>query len=83
MIGPAIAGMVSASVGAGWAFLLNGASFGASALQLQLRLWMLLIQRVRIAVNSSFCSTAAKHANSSSYVLFLLLSEQENSPVVG
>src|SRR5579871_2601223 len=29
MIGPAVSGMVIAAVGTGWAFLINGASFGA------------------------------------------------------
>ncbi len=34
MVGPAVAGMVIASVGTGWAFLLNGASFFAVLLSL-------------------------------------------------
>jgi MFS family permease len=34
MIGPAVAGLLIASVGTGWAFLLNGASFGAVLLSL-------------------------------------------------
>jgi MFS family permease len=34
MIGPAIAGLVIASVGTGWAFLMNGASFGAVLISL-------------------------------------------------
>ena len=36
MIGPAVAGLVIASVGAGWAFLINGASFAAVLLSLRL-----------------------------------------------
>lgn len=36
MIGPAVAGFVIASVGTGWAFLINGASFGAVLLSLSL-----------------------------------------------
>jgi MFS family permease len=34
MVGPALAGLVIAKVGIGWAFLLNGASFGAVLLSL-------------------------------------------------
>jgi len=34
MVGPAIAGLLIAAVGTGWAFLLNGASFGAVLLSL-------------------------------------------------
>jgi MFS family permease len=36
MIGPAVAGLVIASIGSGWAFLINGASFFAVLLSLRL-----------------------------------------------
>lgn len=36
MIGPAVAGLVIAKVGTGWAFLLNGVSFGAVLLSMSL-----------------------------------------------
>jgi len=36
MVGPAVAGIVIASVGTGWAFLINGASFGAVLISLMM-----------------------------------------------
>jgi MFS family permease len=43
MIGPAVAGLVIATVGTGWAFLLNGLSFGAVLLSM----YLLRIQELR------------------------------------
>jgi len=36
MIGPAVAGLVIAKIGTGWAFLVNGLSFGAVLLSMYL-----------------------------------------------
>jgi MFS family permease len=49
MIGPAVAGLVIAGVGTGWAFLLNGLSFGAVLLSMLL----LRVQELRTSARAS------------------------------
>jgi MFS family permease len=49
MIGPAVAGLVIAKVGNGWAFLLNGLSFGAVLLSMAL----LRVRELRTSVRAS------------------------------
>ncbi len=49
MIGPAVAGLVIAKIGTGWAFLLNGLSFGAVLLSMVL----LRVQQLRINARAS------------------------------
>lgn len=49
MIGPAVAGLIIAKIGTGWAFLLNGLSFGAVLLSMAL----LRIQELRTNVRAS------------------------------
>jgi MFS family permease len=49
MIGPAVAGLVIAKIGTGWAFLLNGLSFGAVLLSMAL----LRIQELRTSARAS------------------------------
>jgi MFS family permease len=49
MIGPAIAGLVIAKIGTGWAFLLNGLSFGAVLLSM----YLLRIQELRTNARAS------------------------------
>ena len=52
MIGPAVAGVVIAKIGTGWAFLLNGLSFGAVLLSMSL----LRVQELRINARASRAS---------------------------
>jgi MFS family permease len=49
MIGPAVAGLVIAKVGTGWAFLLNGLSFGAVLLSM----YLLRVQELRTSARAS------------------------------
>ena len=49
MIGPAVAGLVIAKTGTGWAFLLNGLSFGAVLLSM----YMLRVQELRTNARAS------------------------------
>lgn len=49
MIGPAVAGLCIAKIGTGWAFLLNGLSFGAVLLSMVL----LRVQHLRISARAS------------------------------
>ena len=49
MIGPAVAGLVIAKIGTGWAFLLNGLSFGAVLLSL----YLLRVQELRTNARAS------------------------------
>jgi MFS family permease len=49
MIGPAVAGLVIARIGTGWAFLLNGLSFGAVLLSM----YLLRVQELRINARAS------------------------------
>ena len=49
MIGPAVAGLVIAGIGTGWAFLLNGLSFGAVLLSM----YLLRIQELRTNARAS------------------------------
>jgi MFS family permease len=49
MIGPAVAGLVIAKVGTGWAFLLNGLSFGAVLLSM----YLLRVQELRTNARAS------------------------------
>jgi MFS family permease len=49
MIGPAVAGLVIAKIGTGWAFLLNGLSFGAVLLSI----YMLRVPELRISARAS------------------------------
>ncbi len=49
MIGPAVAGLVIAKIGTGWAFLLNGLSFGAVLLSMVL----LRVQELRTSARAS------------------------------
>jgi len=49
MIGPVIAGLVIAKIGTGWAFLLNGLSFGAVLLSM----YLLRVQDLRINARAS------------------------------
>jgi MFS family permease len=49
MIGPAVAGLVIAKIGTGWAFLLNGLSFGAVLLSMAL----LRVQELRTSARAS------------------------------
>jgi MFS family permease len=49
MIGPAVAGLVIAQIGTGWAFLLNGLSFGAVLLSMAL----LRVQELKISARAS------------------------------
>jgi MFS family permease len=49
MIGPAVAGLVIAKIGTGWAFLLNGLSFGAVLLSM----YLLRIQELRTNARAS------------------------------
>jgi hypothetical protein len=49
MIGPAVAGLVIAKIGTGWAFLLNGLSFGAVLLSM----YMLRVQELRTTARAS------------------------------
>jgi MFS family permease len=49
MIGPAVAGLVIAKIGTGWAFLLNGLSFGAVLLSMCL----LRVQELRTSARAS------------------------------
>jgi MFS family permease len=49
MIGPAVAGLVIAKIGTGWAFLLNGLSFGAVLLSM----YLLRVQELRINARAS------------------------------
>ncbi len=52
MIGPAVAGLVIAQIGTGWAFLLNGLSFGAVLLSMAL----LRVQELRISARAPSAS---------------------------
>lgn len=52
MIGPAVAGLVIAQIGTGWAFLLNGLSFGAVLLSMVL----LRVQELRTNARASSAS---------------------------
>jgi MFS family permease len=49
MIGPAVAGLVIAKIGTGWAFLLNGLSFGAVLLSM----YLLRVQELRTNARAS------------------------------
>jgi MFS family permease len=49
MIGPAIAGLVIAKIGTGWAFLLNGLSFGAVLLSM----YLLRVQDLKTSARAS------------------------------
>jgi MFS family permease len=49
MIGPAVAGLVIAKIGTGWAFLLNGLSFGAVLLSM----YLLRVQELRTSARAS------------------------------
>lgn len=49
MIGPALAGLVIAEMGTGWAFLLNGLSFGAVLLSM----YLLRVQEIRTNTKAS------------------------------
>jgi MFS family permease len=49
MIGPAVAGLVIAQIGTGWAFLLNGLSFGAVLLSM----YLLRVQELRTNARAS------------------------------
>jgi MFS family permease len=49
MIGPAIAGLVIAKIGTGWAFLLNGLSFGAVLLSM----YLLRVQNLKTSARAS------------------------------
>jgi MFS family permease len=49
MIGPAVAGLVIAEIGTGWAFLLNGLSFGAVLLSM----YLLRVQELRTNARAS------------------------------
>jgi MFS family permease len=49
MIGPAVAGLVIAEIGTGWAFLMNGLSFGAVLLSM----YLLRIQELRTNARAS------------------------------
>ncbi len=49
MIGPVVAGLVIAKIGTGWAFLLNGLSFGAVLLSM----YLLRVQELRINTRAS------------------------------
>jgi MFS family permease len=49
MIGPAVAGLVIAKIGTGWAFLLNGLSFGAVLLSM----YLLRVEELRTSARAS------------------------------
>jgi MFS family permease len=49
MIGPAVAGLVIAQIGTGWAFLLNGLSFGAVLLSM----YLLRVKELRASARAS------------------------------
>jgi MFS family permease len=49
MIGPAVAGLVIAQIGTGWAFLLNGLSFGAVLLSM----YLLRVKELRTSARAS------------------------------
>ncbi len=62
MIGPAVAGLVIAKIGSGWAFLLNGLSFGAVLLS------MYLLRIPELRINARAASTPGAFIEGLRYV---------------